>query len=101
MEVSFSPHITIGKLVDSTKDPTNPKLYKWVYSILCLCSKLYIGEKLISINVRLKEHCADLRHDRIKNLALAEHAYNTRHKIYMDDAKIIAKEENIVKRKIR
>ena len=53
------------------------------------------------METRFKEHSADLRHNRHKKSALAEHAHKTGHHICLEDAKVIAKEDNLLKRKIR
>ena len=88
-------------MVDSLKDPIEPKHFKGVYSIPCSCSKPYIGETGRSIVTRLKEHEADLRHDRHKKFTLAEHAHLTQHHICLENAKVISREDNLTKRKIR
>ena len=47
-------------MVNSLKDPIKPGSHKGVYSIPCSCGKVYIGETRRSIEVRCKEHYADL-----------------------------------------
>ena len=89
--VLFTPLNSIRKMVDSLKDPIEPKYFKGVYSIPCSCSKPYIGETWRSIVTRLKEHEADLRHDRHKNSALAEHSHLTQHHLRLDNSKVISK----------
>ena len=88
-------------MVDSLKDPIKPELYKGVYSIPCSCQDVYIGKIGIYFEVRLKEHCVDLKYDRVKKSALAGHAHLTRHHICMEKATIIAKKEDLTKRKVR
>ena len=88
-------------MVDSLKDPIDPKYFKGVYSIPCSYNKAYIGETGRSLETRMKEHMADLRHDRHKRSALAEHAHLTQHHICLENAKVIAKEDNLIKHKIR
>ena len=88
-------------MVDSLKDPIEPKYFKGVYSIPCSCSKPYIGEMGRSIVTRLKEHEANLRYDRHKKSALAEHTHLTQHHICLENAKVIAREYNLTKQKIR
>ena len=100
-KVLFTPPNSIKKMVDSLKDPVDPKYFKGVYSIPCSCNKAYIGETGRSIETRMKEHMADLRHDRHKRSALAEHAHLTQHHICLENAKVIAKEDNLIKRKKR
>ena len=68
-KVFFTPPNSIGKIVDSLKGPIEPTYFKGVYSIPCSCSKPYIGETKRSIVTRLKEHGANLRHDRHKRSA--------------------------------
>ena len=97
----FTPPNTIRNLVDSLKDPIEPKAYKGVYSIPCSCDKLYIGETGHSMETRFKEHSADLRHNIHKKSTLVEHAHITGHHIYLENAKVIAREDNLFKRKIR
>ena len=99
--VLFTPPNSIRKMVDSLKDPIEPKYFKGVYSIPCSCSKPYIGETGRSIVTRLKEHEADLRHDRHKKFSLVEHAHLTQHHIYLENVEIIAREDNLTKQKIR
>ena len=101
IQVVFKPPNTIRNLVDSLKDPVEPKAYKGVYCIPCSCNQLYIGETGRSMETRLKEHSADLRHNRYKKSAIAEHAFMTGHHICLENAKVIAREDNLVKRKIR
>ena len=101
IQVLFTPPNTIRNYVDSLKDPIDPRAYKGVYSIPCSCGLSYIGETGRSMETRFKEHSADLRHDRHKKSALAEHAHLTKHHICLEDAKVIAREDNLTKRKIR
>ena len=97
----FTPTNTIRNLVDSVKDPIEPKAYKGVYSIPCSCDKLYISEIGRSMEKRFKEHSTDLKHNRHKNSALGENGYITGHHISLENAKVIARENNLFKRKIR
>ena len=48
-----------------------------------------------------KEHNIDLRHNRHKKSTLVEHAHITGHHIYLENAKVIAREDNLFKRKIK
>ena len=56
IKVIFSPPNSVGRMLDSSKDPIEPLKQKGVYSIPCLCEIPYIGEIGRSIQVRLKEH---------------------------------------------
>ena len=53
------------------------------------------------METRFKEHIADLRPDRHKKSALAEHADLTKHHICLENAEVITREDNLTKRKIR
>ena len=97
IQAFFTPPNTIRNMVDSLKDPINPKTYKGVYSIPCSCEKLYIGETGRSMETRFKEHSAHLRHDRHKKSTLAEHSHLTGHQICLENAKVLAREDNLIK----
>ena len=101
IHVFFTPPNTIKNLVDSLKDPIEPKAYKGVYSIPYSCYMLYIGETGHSMQTIFKEHIANLRHNRHKKLALAECVHITGHHIFLENAKVISREDNLIKRKIR
>ena len=88
-------------MLDKAKDPIDPMLKKWVYSIPCSCDEEYIGETGRSIKTRLKEHSVDIKHERTKNSAVAEHSKKTNHYICMEKAKVLALEEHYNKRRIR
>ena len=60
IHVAFSPLNTIRGFVDSVKDPLGLGQQKGVYSIPCSCSMNYIGETGRSMQVRIKEHFADI-----------------------------------------
>lgn len=51
----------------------------------------YIGETGHSINQRITEHAADLKHRRTKSSALAEHAEKTKHHDCIEEANVIAR----------
>lgn len=64
---------------------------KGVYIIPCSYGTSYIGEIGRSINQRIKEHVADIKHGRTKSSALAEHAEKTKHHICIEEARVIVK----------
>jgi len=97
----FCPPNSLRNLLDKAKDPINPKLRKGVYSFPCSCEDVYIGETGRSIQTRLKEHCADVTHGRIKKSAIAEHSSKTNHHVCIEEARVLAIEENYNKRRIR
>ena len=98
--MAFAPPNTIKAFIDSSKDPVDPKQQKGVYGIPCSCNNVYIGETGFSLQTCLKEHSANIVHNRIKNSALAEHSHNTSHQICMKKALLIAREEKYYKRRV-
>ena len=53
------------------------------------------------MQVRIKEHSADIAHNRVTKSALAEHSHKTTHLICMGESKLISKEEHYAKQKVR
>ena len=72
-----------------------------MYKIDCSCGRIYIGETGRSLKTRLKEHAADIKNDRSRTSALAEHSSKTKHHMCLEDARVIARKDNYHKRKIR
>jgi len=64
---------------------------KGVYVIPCSCGTPYIGETGRSINQRICEHAADIKHGRTRSFALAEHADKSKHHICIEEDQVIAK----------
>jgi predicted GIY-YIG superfamily endonuclease len=101
IKTSFKPLVTIKQSMRSVKDKLNPHNGKGIYKIECSCGKCYIGETGRSFQVRIKEHGADIKNERIRTSALAEHSIKTRHHVRLEDTKILAKENHLFKRRIR
>jgi hypothetical protein len=74
---------------------------KGVYIIPCSCGTPYIGETGRSINQRISEHAADLKHMRTKSSALAEHVEKTNHHVCIEEASVIARVSQFHHRKFR
>lgn len=74
---AFTLMNTIGKMLDSAKDRPNTKHHKGVYAIPCYCGKEYVRETGCLIQVRLKEHSADIVHHRSNKSVPAEYLCNT------------------------
>ena len=72
-----------------------------MYKIDFSCGKSYIGETGRSLQKSLKEHGADIKHERLRTSALAEHSSKTKHQVRLEDAKIIAREDHYYRRKVR
>ena len=85
----------------SVKDKIDPRKGKGIYKIECSCGKCYIGETGRSFQIRIKEHGADIKNERIRTSALAEHSLKTRHHICLEYTKILAKENHFFKRRVR
>ena len=101
INVTFSPLNTIKKMLDQAKDKVDPNRRTGVYVIPCSCGKEYIGETWRAIEIRVKEHCADIRHNRTKKSALAEHSSEMRHQICIENTKLLVQEGHYTKRKIK
>jgi len=99
--VTFRPLNTIRMSLRSVKDPIDPKDMKGVYMIPCSCGTPYIGDTGRSINQRISEHAADLKHRRAKSSALAKHAEKTNHHVCTEEASVIAKVSHFHHRKFR
>jgi hypothetical protein len=88
---SFKPLVTIRQRMKSVKDPIDQQQGKGIYKVSCSCGKCYIGETRRSFQVRIKEHGADIRNERIHTSALAEHSLKTKHHVlpggYKDTSK--------------
>ena len=69
--------------------------------IPCSCGTPYIGETGRSINQRISEHAAELKHRHTKSSALAEHAEKTNHHVCIEEASVIAKVSHFHHQKFR
>ena len=85
----------------SVKDNISDGQLKGVYKIDCSCGESYIGETGRSLQKCLKEHVVDIKHERSRTSALADHSLKTKHHLRLEDAKIIAREEHYQRHKIR
>ena len=83
------------------KDLIDHRQCRGVYKVSCSCEICYTGEIGRSFNTRLKEHKADIKNERIRTSALAEHSLKTKHQLFQEDTKILAKEDHYFKRKLR
>lgn len=90
----FSAPGTIRQGMRSVKDIIDRHQLKRVYKIICSCGKSYIGETGRSLQTRLKEHGANIRNERSRTLALAEHSSKTKHHVCLENASIVTREEH-------
>ena len=74
---------------------------KGVYPIPCSCGIPYNGETGHSINRRIQEHVADIKHNRSRSSALAEHAVTSNHHVSIKDSWVIGKIDHFHHRKLR
>ena len=98
---AFKPLSSIRSRLPPLKDSKDDLSASGVYKIPCSCGSLYIGETGRSFSTRIKEHSADIRHERVLKSALAEHSSSTKHHICLENAKILLKEDNFFKRKLK
>ena len=90
-----------------SKLPTNPfkscSTCVVVHKVTCSCYKKYIGETGRTIGERIKEHQADVNNQKSveKTTGLLQHLRESRHTPIWKKVEIIAKENNIVKRKFK
>ena len=101
IKTTFRPPETIKQKMRSVKDNLDHRKYKGVYKIECSCRKCYIGETSHSFQVRIKEHGADIKNERICTSVLEEHSLKTKHHVRLEDTKILAKEGHLFERQIR
>jgi len=97
----FSAARTIRQNMCSVKDSISQGQLKGVYKIDCSCGKSYIGKTRHSLQKRLKENGASIKHERCRTSALAKFFSKTKHHLCLEDAKLIMKEEHYHRRKIR
>ena len=102
LEVIFTRSLSL-----KSKLPTNPfkscSTCGVVYKVTCSCYKRYIGETGRTIEKRIKEHQADVNNQKSieKITGLSQHLRESRHTPIWKEVEIIAKENNIVKRKFK
>ena len=101
IRVVFSLPNSLRTMLDKAKDPIDLKHHKVVYRIPCPCGEAYIGGNGRSIAMRLKVHKAYLRYKRIKNSSIAEHSHNTKHRIFLQNSKVLTTVTNYYKRKVQ
>ena len=98
---AFKPLVTIRQKMRTVKDKVEEHQRKGVYKVTCSCGLNYIGETGRSLKVRLREHGADIRNQRIHTSALAEHSERSKHHICLEEASLLAQENHYFKRRFR
>ena len=70
-----------------------------VYSIPCTtCPAVYVGQTSRSLETRLKEHKAAVRHAKTEVSAVAEHVWKENHQMDFQQASILAQEPDTCQR---
>ena len=72
-----------------------------IYKIPCECERVYIGETGRALQIRVNEHKNLAKKGLTEKSRIVEHAWNENHKIQWSNAKIVAKESNSIKRKLK
>lgn len=72
-----------------------------IYSVPCECGKHYVGESGRPFAVRLAEHKNYARKGEFEKSKICDHAWNNNHVIKWDFARILEKESNNMKRKLK
>ena len=86
-------HKTLKQLFNSVEDKTNQLISQGVYQIPCSYGKSYINQTYRPIQTCLKEHIADMVHNKISKSVIDEHSHN-KHLICMDQTEIDASKLN-------
>ncbi|CAH2086613.1 unnamed protein product [Euphydryas editha] len=97
----YKPPTKISQLLPSVKCQI-PLQDAGVYKLDCECGLSYIGQTKRSIETRVKEHIADMKHQRSTKSAVYQHTQQgTNHYIRFDKPQILAKEHRFLPRMIR
>ena len=74
-----------------------------LYKVTCSCCKKYFGETGRTIEERIKEHQADVNNEKsVEEITgLSQHLRESRHTPNWKEIEILARENNIVKRKFK
>ena len=100
VRVMFRPHMTLRQQLVHPKDPVPSSMKSGVvYSIPCTtCPAVYVGQTSRSLETRLKEHKAAVRHAKTEVSAVAEHVWKENHQMDFQQASILAQEPDTCQR---
>jgi hypothetical protein len=90
----------LSSLLRPIKDDLAPKM-PGVYSILCECGKVYIGQTGHSVETRVKEHHRHIRLYHPEKSAVAEHSISLGLRIQLQNTSILASKSRRMDRVIR
>lgn len=88
-------------MIKTKPENEDQKTKNCVYSVPCQCGREYIGETSRPLRVRLQEHKSNINNGETDRSKIAEHVWEHYHQIDWDEAKILAKEENTTRRKLK
>ena len=97
IRVVFRPLSTLRQQLVHPKDDTpTTKKSNVVYSIPCTtCPAVYIGQTSRTLNTRINEHKAAVKHARTEVSAVAEHVWQEKHQMDFQKTCILAHEPNL------
>lgn len=102
IRTAFKSGSTLRNILTKVKpDCDQADTKECIYKVPCECGNVYIGETGRPLSIRIKEHKRNCKQGETDKSRLAEHAWSHSHKILFDKAEPIAKEPNVLKRKIK
>ena len=102
LEVIFTRSLSVKSKLQ-TNPFKNDSACGVVYKVTCSCCKKYVGETGRTIEERIKEHQADVNNEKsVEQITgLSQHLRESGHTPNWKKVEILAKENNIVKRKFK
>jgi predicted GIY-YIG superfamily endonuclease len=102
IRTSFKSNNTLRSILTKTKPKNEEQSSKnCIYQISCECDKFYLGETSRPLKVRINEHKKYIKDREFFKSGICKHAWEEGHKIQWDSTKIILKEPNNKRRKIK
>jgi hypothetical protein len=98
----FRTKYTLRNTLMRTTPMSNTQLTaQCIYKIPCECGRSYVGETGRPLSVRIGEHKFNLKNGFLDKSKLAQHAFEERHQISWNEAKILQIEVNSRQRKYK
>ena len=89
-----NPH-NIRSLLGNPKSKETPMNKSGIYEISCVdCEKMYIGQTKRKLVTRFKEHIAHFKYNRRGRSSVADHIFDTGHRIFEDNVKLVKEIHN-------
>ncbi|KAJ8943152.1 hypothetical protein NQ318_022893, partial [Aromia moschata] len=86
----YSVYLIDKRFWVTPKDKINNNEKSGIYEISCKdCNQKYIGQTKRSILTRFKEHMAHLKYGRTEKSCVAQHAFDNKHRIDINNLKLI------------